>query len=80
MIDAIAMQIVPDRDQLRCSPLEAARRLRLVTLALSSPRLVESDPLPPEEIVSMLLDGLRRRAGAAARTDPTTTSIGVPAC
>jgi AcrR family transcriptional regulator len=79
VIDALAMLLVPDRDQLRCSPLEAARRLRLITSALSSPRLVESDPLPPEEIVSMFLDGLRRRPETPT-TAPATTSIGVPAC
>lgn len=78
VIDALALLLVPDRDQLRCPPLETARRLRLITLALSSPRLVETDPLPPEEIVSLLLDGVRRRPGESSR--PTTTSIGVPAC
>jgi AcrR family transcriptional regulator len=79
VIDALAGLLVPDRDQLRCPPLEAARRLRLITLALSSPRLVESDPLPPEEIVSLFLDGLRRRPGTPA-TASSTASIGVPAC
>src|SRR3569833_2946229 len=61
VVDALALLVEPDREQLRCSPQETARRLRLITLALSSPRLVDSDPLPPDEIVSLLLDGLRRR-------------------
>jgi AcrR family transcriptional regulator len=82
VVDALAVLVLPDRDQLRCSPQETARRLRLVTLALSSPRLVDTDPLPPEEIVSMLLDGLRRLAQSPA--DPPaqapTTPIGAPAC
>ena len=47
----------------------------LITLALSSPRLVDTDPLLPEEIVSMLLDGVRRRSDAPARP-----AIEVPAC
>jgi AcrR family transcriptional regulator len=79
VVDALAMLLEPDRDQLRCSPLETARRLRLMTHALGSPRLVEAEPLPPGEIVAMLLDGVRRRP--AAPTDaPVTTSIGAPAC
>jgi hypothetical protein len=83
VIDALAMLVLPDRDQLRCPPLETARRLRLVTLALSSPRLVDTDPLPPEEIVSLLLDGLRRRPEPHAQeraSAPATTSIGASAC
>src|SRR5690349_3929643 len=79
VVDALALLVVPDREQLRCPPLETARRLRLIALALSSPRLVDTDPLPPEEIVSLLLDGLRRRPGGAAPS-VAPTSIGVPAC
>jgi AcrR family transcriptional regulator len=82
VVDALALLVEPDRDQLRCSPQETARRLRLITLALSSPRLADTDPLPAEEIVSLLLDGLRRRdtePGSRATT-PATTSMGVPAC
>jgi AcrR family transcriptional regulator len=79
VVDALALLLDPDRDALRCSPTEAARRLRLVTLALSSPRLVDTDPLPPEEIVSMLLDGLRARPGAPAQAASPAT-IGATAC
>jgi AcrR family transcriptional regulator len=77
VVDALALLVEADREQLRCSPQETARRLRLITLALSSPRLGDTDPLPPEEIVSLLLDGLRRRD--AAPTQPTLT-MEVPAC
>jgi AcrR family transcriptional regulator len=77
VVDALALLIDPDRDQLRCSPQETARRLRLITLALSSHRLADTDPLPPEEIVALLLDGLRRRDPAPAA--PTLT-MEVPAC
>ncbi|MFD0887011.1 TetR/AcrR family transcriptional regulator [Streptosporangium algeriense] len=52
--------IVPDRDLLRCTAQEAARRLQLLTAAGSHPKLVEDDPLSPKEIVSMLLNGIRR--------------------
>lgn len=79
VVDALAMLVVPDRDRLCCPPLETARRLRLITMALSSPRLVETEPLPPEEIVSMFLDGLRRRPDEPS-PPTTTTPIGVSAC
>lgn len=79
VVDALAVLLVPDRHQLRCSPQETARRLRPVTLALSSSRLAGSDPLPPEEIVSLFLDGVRRRTDAPDDAS-TTTSIGASAC
>ena len=79
VVDALALLVQPDSELFRCSPQEVARRLRLVTLALSSPRLVDTDPLPAEEIVSLLLDGLRRRSDAPTAA-PASTSIGVPAC
>jgi AcrR family transcriptional regulator len=83
VVDALAVLVEPDREQLRCAPSETARRLRLMTLALSSPRLVETDPLPADEIVSMLLDGLRRRDGTPAPApEPAqpTLPMEVPAC
>ena len=79
VVDSLALLLEPDRDQLRCPPQEAGRRLRLVTLALSSPRLVDSDPLPAQEIVAMLLDGLRVHLATAEPT-PAPSSIGVPSC
>ena len=81
--DAVAMLIEPDRDRLRCGPLEAARRLRLVTLAGSHPRLAPGDQLSPEDTVSLLLDGLRSRPeSSAARASVTDalSPIGVPSC
>nr|WP_281371724.1 TetR/AcrR family transcriptional regulator [Petropleomorpha daqingensis] len=77
VVDALALLVDPDRDELRCSPQETARRLRLITLALSSHRLVDTEPLPPTEIVSLLLDGLRRRDTAPPRPAHT---MEVPAC
>ncbi|MDP9848704.1 TetR/AcrR family transcriptional regulator [Streptosporangium lutulentum] len=58
---ALAELIEPGPDRLRCEPLEAARRLQLMTTAGSHPRIVEGNPLSPPEIVSMLLDGIRLR-------------------
>jgi AcrR family transcriptional regulator len=59
--DALAEVIDPDRDQLRCSPLEAARRLRLISLAMSHPRLTGGHVLAASEVVSLFLDGMRAR-------------------
>jgi AcrR family transcriptional regulator len=47
-------------------PVAAARHLWALTLALSHPALVPGEPLPPAEIVSLLLDGIRARARAVA--------------
>jgi AcrR family transcriptional regulator len=80
VIDALTLLVEPDREQQRCSSLETARRLRLITKALSSHRLAATDPLPPEEIVSLLLDGLRRRDETPARSAPPTLAMEVPAC
>ncbi|WP_433246084.1 TetR/AcrR family transcriptional regulator [Streptosporangium sp. CA-135522] len=52
----------PDRDLLRCEPREAARRLHLLTIAGSHPRIVEDDPMSPTDIVFTLLDGIRLRS------------------
>jgi AcrR family transcriptional regulator len=64
--DAFAEVIEPDRDQLRDSPLEAARRLRLISLAMSHPRLTGGHVLPASEVVSLFLDGMRARPGVPA--------------
>jgi AcrR family transcriptional regulator len=81
LVDALALLIDPDRDQLRCSSQEAARRLRLVTTALSHPRFVEDRPLPPREIVAMLLDGMRVRSGnASATVSGALPAIGASPC
>lgn len=62
MLDAIARLAEPDRDLLRCSPAELARMLRLVTFAGTHPRIADQNPLTAEEIVSLVLDGVRERS------------------
>ena len=79
VVDALALLLDPDRDQLRCAPQETGRRLRLVAMAMSSPRLAGAEPLSAEEIVSMFLDGVRVRPATAAPTQ-APSSIGAPSC
>ncbi|MER6827512.1 helix-turn-helix domain-containing protein [Streptosporangium sp. NPDC000563] len=60
--EALTGLIEPARERLRCEPSEAARRLQLLVIACTHPRLVKSDPLAASEVVSMLLDGVRLTA------------------
>jgi AcrR family transcriptional regulator len=57
--DSLSALIDPDRDQLRVDPVQAARILRLVTFACTHPRITDDNPLKPDEIVDLLLEGLR---------------------
>lgn len=54
----------PERKRLRADPETAARELRALTLAVSHPALYADEPMSPAEIVSLLLDGIRRRPAA----------------
>jgi AcrR family transcriptional regulator len=51
----------PERGRLNRDPVSAARQLRALTMAVSHPMLVADEPLAPPEIVSLLLDGIRKR-------------------
>ncbi len=55
----IAAVFEPDRDQLRRTPLEAAHLLRGLTISGTHPALLLDEPLSSEEIVTVLLDGIR---------------------
>lgn len=59
-----------DREALRVEPAEAVRLLRLLTFAGTHPAITDHRPLSPEEIVSLLLDGIGRRPDP---TGPDTT-------
>jgi AcrR family transcriptional regulator len=53
----------PYRNRLRRNPAQAAQLLRGLTLAGTHPALtVDGGPMAPEEIVSLLLDGMRNRS------------------
>src|SRR5207244_10428112 len=56
---ALARLLEPDRDRLRREPEAAARVLVGLILATSHPAVVGDTPLTADEIVSVLLDGVR---------------------
>jgi AcrR family transcriptional regulator len=47
--------------QLRTDPVTSARQLRALTVAVTSPMFFAGKPLAPDEIVTLLLDGIRVR-------------------
>lgn len=57
----LASVFEPDREQLRRDPMRAAHLLRGLTIAGTHPALMLDEPLDSEEIVSLLLDGIRVR-------------------
>ena len=61
-LSTVAGLFKPDRDQLRRGPLDAAHLPRGLTIAGTHSALIREHPLPPAEIVSLLLDGVRRVA------------------
>jgi AcrR family transcriptional regulator len=60
--EALMAIIAPDEDLLRVDTAYFARVLRLVTFAGTHPRITEDNPLKPDDIVDLLLDGLRAHA------------------
>jgi AcrR family transcriptional regulator len=66
-LGALAAVFEPDRAALRRDPVQAAHLLRGLTLAGTHPSLAPDEPLTSEEIVSLLLDGLRRPDGRNVR-------------
>lgn len=50
-----------DREELRVEPAEAVRLLRLLVFACTHPAITDHRPLSPDEIVSLLLDGIGRK-------------------
>jgi AcrR family transcriptional regulator len=59
--EAVVELIGDDRTQLRVPPLELAATLRMLVFASTHPFINGGNPLTPEQIVGILLDGLLRR-------------------
>ena len=66
-VHALADLFAPYADHLRVDPEIAARRLRSLALATSNPGFEPDGPVPPEELVSLLLDGIRRPTSRKSR-------------
>lgn len=74
-LPVLAALFAPDLDQLRRGPDQAAQVLRGLTLAGTHPLLILDEPLSSEEIVSLVLDGIRARpeaVDAASALPPLT--------
>jgi AcrR family transcriptional regulator len=57
---AIERVLAPDAERLRMPAADVARVVRLVTFAATHPLITDHNPLTTEEIVAVLLDGVRR--------------------
>jgi AcrR family transcriptional regulator len=57
--EQITALLEPHRDEIRCEPEQATRLLRALSFAGTHPRTVDK-PLTAHEIVSVLLDGIRK--------------------
>jgi AcrR family transcriptional regulator len=60
ILGAIAAVLEPDQDQLRLPALEVARLTRLLTFSATHPTISDGHPLTAEQIVSVVLNGVRR--------------------
>ncbi len=54
----VADLLVPHRDRLRVTPIEAARLFRLITFSSAHPAITDGQMLPTSEIVDLLLHGI----------------------
>lgn len=64
-----------DEDQFRLPLDEVMRIIRLLTFSGSHPGISHQRRLSPEEIVDVVLDGVRRRAGQPAPTANTASAV-----
>jgi len=71
ILEAIADLVRPDSDQLSCEPEQVARLMRLVCFAGSHPRIADGVPLTPQEVVGLLLDGVRIHPAPVESPAPT---------
>jgi AcrR family transcriptional regulator len=60
-VEAVHEVLAPDADRFRLDLPEVTRLIRLLVFAGTHPWITESRPLTPEQIVEVVLDGVRRR-------------------
>jgi len=61
--------VEPDRKLLRVEPAELAKLLRLLVFSSSHPIIKNTHQITPEEIVAVLLDGVRQHANPVKKDD-----------
>ncbi len=66
-VSGLASLFHPDEALVNRDASTAARMLRSLTLAFSHPMLVPEGPMRPDEIVALLLDGIRTRPNESTR-------------
>lgn len=67
-LSKLARLFEPDRAWLRREPMQAAHLLRGITIAGTHPAMILDEPLTSEEIVSLVLDGIRVHAARDERS------------
>lgn len=67
---ALARLIEPDRERLRVAPQYAARLLHLLLFSASHPGLTNAKPLTAEEVVRVILDGVRAHRQLPRKRQP----------
>lgn len=63
----ITRLIEPDREQLRVPPAQAARLLRMLLFSGSHPGIADGKLLTPQEIVDVILEGVRARPAPSSK-------------
>ncbi|MGX7680569.1 TetR/AcrR family transcriptional regulator [Jatrophihabitans sp. DSM 45814] len=84
--DGLIRILAADHDDLRLPPLEVARMLRLLTFAGSHPLIAAGNTLTAEQIVSVILDGVRlhpvgdepSRSESSTKATPQSVPQSVP--
>ncbi|MGH8889080.1 MAG: TetR/AcrR family transcriptional regulator [Acidothermaceae bacterium] len=66
--------IEPDRKQLRVAPFQVAKLMRLMAFASSHPIIKDATPMTPEQIVAVLLDGVRQHHEPTSESTSETTT------
>jgi AcrR family transcriptional regulator len=74
--NTLAALLEPHGDQLRLTPLEAARIFRLITFSSAHPTITDGQRLSTAEIVELLLHGISAREPTAGRPTAEKTSSG----
>lgn len=70
-LGVLATLFEPHADEIRRRPDQAAQVLRGLTLAGTHPMLILDEPLTSDEIVSLVLDGIRARPDLDPAPEPT---------